>query len=277
MEFENFEVKYEPQEQELLVLRHEGGGGSKHGDFWVASAYFLAYIDMKTDALYKGDGRLVWPITDEEQKTGGCFGRFANETIYRVKARALLDRTVKPGMAESFFNQFYVTEILEKSAHNPILEELLAEYQKPVVIQDDLLGKLTLNKQFSAFEGNISWLGHSVSIMLDVDKDNKGSWTKAKNAMRQMLEEQDKWDNEMRNFAAQELTSLANDWQTDDDANKPEITNQDFAKRIQLLEFSITVGGSFSAYYSDDDMFWGHSVTVYGTLKSGIRSAQMEG
>ena len=35
--------------------------------------------------------------------------------------------------------------------------------------------------------------------------------------------------------------------------------------------------GSFSAYFDDDDMFFGHSVTVYGTLKDGVTKANMEG
>ena len=275
MSFDSFKNKYEIQEKELLVLLHEGGGGSKHGDFWVASAYFLAYIDTQTNTLCKGEGRLVWPVTDEEQKAGGCFGRFKNETIYRVKARALLDKTVKPGMSESFFNQFYVTEILEKNVCNPLLEELLEEYKRPVVIKDDLLGELKLNKQLSFFEGQANWQSRSISISLDVDKDCEKSWENALNAAKQIIAEQDNWDKKMRDFAAKELTSLANDWQEDDD--DAEITMQDFAKRIKLMTLSVAADGSFAAYHNDDEMFWGHSVTVYGSLEHGIKSAQMEG
>jgi len=35
--------------------------------------------------------------------------------------------------------------------------------------------------------------------------------------------------------------------------------------------------GSFSAYFDDDDMFFGHCVTAYGTLTDGVRTAIMEG
>ena len=34
---------------------------------------------------------------------------------------------------------------------------------------------------------------------------------------------------------------------------------------------------SFSAYFDDDDMFFGHCVVVYGTLKDGVTKANMEG
>jgi len=275
MSFESFTNEYELEERELLVLRHEGGGGAKHGDFWVGAAYFLAYIDVKTDAFCKGEGRLVWPVTEEEQKAGGCFGRFAKETIYRVRARMLADRTVKPGMAESFFNQFYVTDIVEKNAHSPVLEALLEEYKRPVVMQDELLGELTLNKQFSCFEGKADWQKRSIRITLEVDKDSEESRTDAAAAMRKMLEAQDEWNRNMCAFAAQELTALANDWQEEDDA--PEITRQAFAERIKLMTLVMEDDGSFMAYHDDDDMFFGHSVTVYGNLESGMKSAVMEG
>ena len=35
--------------------------------------------------------------------------------------------------------------------------------------------------------------------------------------------------------------------------------------------------GSFSAYFDDDDMFFGHCVVVYGTLEGGVSSAVMAG
>jgi hypothetical protein len=35
--------------------------------------------------------------------------------------------------------------------------------------------------------------------------------------------------------------------------------------------------GSFSAYFDDDDMFFGQCVTAYGTLADGVASAEMAG
>ena len=35
--------------------------------------------------------------------------------------------------------------------------------------------------------------------------------------------------------------------------------------------------GSFSAYFDDDGMFFGHCVVVYGTLADGLASAVMAG
>lgn len=44
-----------------------------------------------------------------------------------------------------------------------------------------------------------------------------------------------------------------------------------------LTEFSVSPGGRFTAWYEDDDMFWGHVVTVDGTLKKGPVGADMQG
>ena len=41
----------------------------------------------------------------------------------------------------------------------------------------------------------------------------------------------------------------------------------EFARRILLTEFTVSPGGRFTAWYEDDDMFWGHVITVDGTLK----------
>ena len=35
--------------------------------------------------------------------------------------------------------------------------------------------------------------------------------------------------------------------------------------------------GSFSAYFDDDDMFFGRCVPAYGTLADGVPAAEMAG
>lgn len=144
-------------------------------------------------------------------------------------------------------------------------------------MEDDILGELTLNKKAACFEGVTEWQGKPIDVLLEVNKDNKSSWTKARKAMKTMLSEQTKWDSEMRSFAVGRLTELACEWRDSADEPTPEITEQGFAERIELSAVSMTAGGAFSAYFDDDDMFFGHCVTVRGSLKKGIISADMEG
>lgn len=211
--FKNFEKEYEKQEREILVLMSDsGGGGASYGSFWIGQSYFLAYVDLETNELKSGKGRLAWPLTKEEEKSRSYFSRFKKGVIYRIKARQLADRTVPPNGLPSFYNRFYVTEVLEEGATNSALDKILKEYRTPVVLQDDVLGELVLDKNLSNFEGHVIWKGEKIIIYLDVDQDSKITWTKARNTMKQLVAEQDKWDKAMREFSANKLISLANDW-----------------------------------------------------------------
>ena len=39
----------------------------------------------------------------------------------------------------------------------------------------------------------------------------------------------------------------------------------------------MTSGGSFLVYFDDDDIFFGHTIRVTGSLKKGLVSANIEG
>ncbi len=91
-----------------------------------------------------------------------------------------------------------------------------------------------------------------------------------------MVLEQEKWDADLRNFAAKELTKLACEW-AEFEEEAALITEESFAKRIRLSLIWMNSGTSFSAYFDDDDLFFGHSITVCGSPKKGLLSADIEG
>ena len=182
-----WEDSFEKKERETIVLRHEGGGGSLRNGFWDWAAYFLAYVDCETGELHKEEGRIVYPVTDKENLPY----QFEDETIYKLKVRAKLPEEVPNGVLPAK-KHFLVVEVLEKNAACKELEEILAEYRRPIILQDDILGELTYDKQIKSFEGNIAWLGGKVHISLYVDKDNKSGITKAKKALKTMVSEQEK-------------------------------------------------------------------------------------
>ena len=66
--------------------------------------------------------------------------------------------------------QWYVTEVLEAGVPCPALEEIWAEYTKPILLEDEVLGTLTLDREMSIFEGTCKWMGKEVRISLDVYK-----------------------------------------------------------------------------------------------------------
>ena len=279
--FEAFYEKYAPEEQEVVALIRNciGGGYNNKGDFWEMTAIALGMVFCATGENNIREGRLEWPVTEEERNSEEGWGRFGKEQICRIRIRKLLDEYVPPHTTSEKFNCWAVTEVLEPSVSCPELEAVLEEYNKPVVIEDKVLGTLTLNREFNMFETDFSWNGKAVSLALEVNPESKSSWSRTCTAAKKLVAEQEVWDKAMREFAAKKLTALANDWLAEDEANKDTelITEEVFAQRITLSELTITSGGSFTAYYNDDDMFWGHAVEVSGSLKKGITCTNLAG
>ncbi len=272
-----WERTFEDEAREILVLLAGGGGAGKRNGFWDVSHYFIAYVDCQTGALHTSDGRIVYPVSDEEHDAGGILDRFRREAVYRLKARKKIPHEIPEGMTASSQNEFLIVEVLEEDAPCPALEDVLAEYRRPVVVTDEVLGELTLDKDLDVFEGEVLWRGEQICLSLEVDVANEDTWTAAVAAMKQMMADQDRWDRDMRAFAARELTELACDWRESADEDVPEITEESFAQRIELTSIAMDPDGSFSAYFDDDDMFFGHCVTAYGTLTDGVRTVNMEG
>ena len=274
---DEWERTFEEEARELLVLLAGSSGAAKRNGFWEAAHSYLAYVDCETGNLCADDGRLVYPVSDEDNAAGNVLSRFRDEEIYRVTARKKIPQELPEGMSASAQNRLLVVEVLEENPPCPVLDEVLAEYRRPVVLKDEELGELSLDKDLDTFEGGVSWRGEDIDISLEVDSSSEDTWTAAVRAMKQMMTDQDRWDRDMRAFAARELTELACDWRESADEEVPEITEESFAQRIELTSIAMDPDGSFSAYFDEDDMFLGHCVTAYGTLANGVTAANMEG
>jgi len=272
-----WERTFESEARELLVLVAGSSGAGKRNGFWESAHSYLAYVDCETGTLCADEGRLVYPVSDEEYADGGIVGRFREEEIYRVTARKKIPHELPEGVSASAQNRLLVVEVLEENIPCSALDEVLAEYRKPVVLNDEELGELTLDKDLDMFEGEVPWCGEQICVSLEVDTADEDTWADARRAMKVMLAEQDRWDHDMRASAARELTELACKWRESADEEVPEITEESFAHRIELRSIAMDADGSFSAYFDDDDMFFGHCVTAYGTLTDGVTAANMEG
>ena len=51
-------------------------------------------------------------------------------------------------------NSWAITEVLEHTVAYPKLEAVLMKYKKPVIIEDKVLGTLTLNRDFYILNSN---------------------------------------------------------------------------------------------------------------------------
>ena len=281
--FEEFYEMYEPEEQEVIALICKCSGAGYHksdsGDFWNMTAITLGMVFCSTGRVSIQKGRLKWPVTEEERNSEKGWGRFQQGQICRLKVRRLLDGLVPEHTTPEQFNSWAAIDVLEPSVSCPQLEAAWEEYQKPVNMEDEVLGTLKLNRDYEMLDGEILWNGEEVSLSLEIDLDEEETWDTARRLARKFMADHESWDKSMREFAAKELTELANEWQADDDEKKnaDPITEELFAQRIALSELSLTYEGNFTAYFDDDDMFWGHTVEVCGSLEMGIERANIAG
>ena len=169
------------------------------------------------------------------------WGRFQNEQICRLKIRRMKEEWAKDLVVQPWC----ISQVVKAHEDCPELQAVLDEYHKPVVIQDQVLGELTLDKDYDTFEGEIQWCGKDVSLSLEVNAESKPSWTRARSAAKKLLADCDTWDKAMRELAAKNLTELANNWLSQDEENprNPEtdpITEDELARRISLTSLSVT-------------------------------------
>lgn len=278
--FEEFYQKYAQEEQEVIVLiRKCIGAGHHEGGFLDMIATTLGMVFCDTDEIRIHEGRLRWPVSEEESHGEKGWGRFREGQICRLKVRRLLDGYVPEHTTAEQFNSWAVTQVVETSVSCPWLEHVWNEYMKPVCIEDEVLGTLQLNRDSDCLEGEVSWRGEEVCLTLEVDPDDEETWDLVRDIARKFMADCENRDKAMREFAAGELTALANEWQAEDDDLKDAdpVTEEVFARRIALSELSIGCEGDFTAYYNDDDMFWGHVVEVCGTLDQGAERANIAG
>ncbi len=273
--FEKFYEQYEEKEQEVIALVQEVLGATPLDDFQEVCAFSLGMVFCATGEVDIREGRLHWLTNRGEEFSENGFKRFEKMEICRLKLCKMRDECVPKHTTPEKFNAWLIVEVLEKSVSCPELQAVIDEYNKPVTVEDDVLGRLTLDKEYGMLETKILWNGKKIPLTLEVNKDNPSTWTRARNAAKKFLAEQQMWDKSMPMFVAQQLLQDALEWQESDE--KP-LTVMKFAKRITLTHLVITSGGSFTAYFDDDDIFYGHTIEVCGSVsKRSFKSADIAG
>lgn len=246
-------------------------------NYWTATEHILARKSVTTGEIHVGDGRLNWLITEENNKIHGCAWPFNMQSggIYRLRVRDLIDRTALEGKLTEFYNRFYVLDVLENHVQCEELLNIQKEYREPVVVEEQQLGTFVLNKDYSYFSGEVKWNDKNISVSMEVDKNDRCTWEQVFENLRFLFNNMQQKDQEFRQYAAEQLTELANDWLQDEEDE--EITEDMFVSRINLVELAMDYNGDYSLYYNDDDMFWGHIIDIVGSIETGPTSASIAG
>ena len=265
---QKFSDKFLPEEKEIIALiETPTNGASYYNGAWVPSNDPLAYIDVETGELFYKNTRIEWLV----EKDWKHF--FQAQKAFRLKVRP-----IKPENASKVFQHtFMLVEIVEENVTEPRFEAILEEYNTEVTYEDDDFS-LELNKIYGSFEGGMYYQEEKDGLSLNVHTDDIEKLKELLNLFRQTaLANFKAWIEHLKTFAAEKLTTLANKWQKEEDANAPEITPKHFAERMSITELVLFADERFCIYFDDDDIFWGHAITVYGNLNGELKEATIEG
>ena len=233
----------------------------KRGSFWQASIGLTAWMVEDSPDIHLGETGLV--TLGDEKLLDFLRQRVRPDNIIKFRGRVSED------------GKRLLLLDLPEPAFDPDLKAILEEQKKPVTFWEEGLGTFTLNRQVDWFETELDWLGAEISLVFDQDENRADCVMNAK----ALLADAAGWDRRVREYAADELLELANDWSQDmdEDGGAVEVTREQFVERMELESIEIRADGSFEFWFADGDMFYGHSIHVSGDMEHGPDDASMEG
>ena len=262
-QFKAFAAKFLPEELTILAVTGANGfgGGKTRGEaLWTVSIGLTAWMEEDSPDIHRGE--FVLSTVGDEQ------------LLEVLRRRTLPDFIIKFRGRVSEDGKRLLLLDLPEPGFDPDLEAILEEQKKPVTFWEEGLGTFTLNRQVDWFETEIQWLGAEISLVFDAEEDRAEVLRKAK----ALLADAVSWDKRVREYAADELLELANDWAEQMEDEEPqEIAREQFMERMELESIEIRADGSFEFWFADGDLFYGHSIHVSGDMENGPDDAGMEG
>lgn len=261
-EFKQLSAQYLPEERTILAVTGANGftgGRAGKEKLWTASIGLTAWLEEGEPELHRGE--FVLSTIADDRLLEHLRHRTRPDSVIRFQGRVSED------------GKRLLLLDLPEPAFDPELKAVLAEQKKTVTFEAEGM-KFTLNRQVDWFETEVNWLNATISLVFDAGEDHEACAARAK----QLLEAAADWDRRVREYAAKELTGLANDWAEElEDGGSQEISPKQFAERLELESIEVRASGGFQFWFGDGDLFYGHSVWVSGDLEGGPDDAAMEG
>ena len=246
------------------VIGARGASGGKGGKetMWNLNVELIAWR-VADGPLQDSELKISKRVTDEELKRLQKLLR--SETLVAISAKLCEHSPFGDARAQ-------LGEVLAPP-DDAALSAKLAAYIQPVEMHDPLLGKLVLNKAVNWFDGKATWLGQEVRFSVEPDDDN--SPAPALQAAKSLWEAAGEWDEKARRYAAEEmLENKIENWLEEGEA---ELTIEQFMANMRLNSITFGPGGNVDFWFDDGDMFWGHAITVSGSLAEGFTDASIAG
>lgn len=172
---------------------------------------------------------------------------------------------------------FRLLDILAADTADRELETIRSAYQQAITWQEAPFAPFVLNKKFNTYNGEGEWLGHTIRLALDSDDEQERPTTAAIATLHRLYAAPQDWHDRLTAHAARELITTAREWQEDAENGNPDLSEAEFARRIRLEEITISEEGGFTAWFDDDNIFWGHVIMVSINADGEYEDAEIAG
>jgi len=226
-------------------------------NFKPPSADRLADVDSADCEYQKNVVEIEGVVSPSSQ---GGWGRTDDYKVHCFSFPAWRHRAVFAGKSQSAVDPSQLQEIAEELA-------------KPVVINTQRFGDLTLDRSIQWFEGEADWNGKTIRINFDTDGNQDIS--ACLEVAEKLWDDQKLWKQKVADHAVKELLSLKNETWLDE--GEALLTADEFKSRMKLQSITIRAGGGIDFWFDDGDLFWGHLIHVSGSLKEGLDQAGIAG
>ena len=263
------------------VLAGDGGSArmSKNRKYYIITHSAVAIYDINADKYAKKKiDVMTWPISNEEyeeqEESDGYFNRFKDSVIYKVAGR----------LQYSTYGELellYVKEVLEENVSGTKLDKKREKYLAPIVLEDDVLGKLVLDKSGGLFEGKHNFAENSITIYIEVEWSSKATWKKPLAVARDFAEHIALKDKEAREYIAEDKELFDNALEClegyEDECEIHFSTPEEFANALsgKMKYIFVNQNGSYTIGYHDGYVFGGHEIAVDVNVKGEIECTEV--
>lgn len=229
-----------------------GGGSDGQSEVWTLTFSFASWRADSGD-IRESELSIRQRLSHEELKA--VMNMIEPYEVLRVRVRLVVDSVFETPQAE-------LIEVIGAD-NDAQLQQIAAKLQIPIIVQDERFGPLTLDRRLDRFDGQVAWNGKKVG--LTIEAVGEGLCLDSLSVAKELFSNEESWGQRIDDYAVKMLHGQT--WLEEEDEIK--LTREEFLSRMKLTDIGVSSDGSFDFWHEDGDLFWGHSIVIYGDLENG--------
>lgn len=231
----------------ILTGHRVGGAAKSQGDEYFSSTIkCIACINENNEPVQK-DIRLTYYLNNKKPLK---FLDVDKLSVYSVVCKKIKDK--------DFYYLLKIKRIKDKR-----FDEIIQEQLKPIIKVIEGIS-FTFNRIFSTYEGHMILENKKLSVGLEPDR-NSNDATHSISTLKKIKSNFKNFYQTVLKNCSKDIVKWANDWKSEDDNHK--ITAAEIEKRIDKNNIVMEINGSsFTIYFEDDNLFFGHTIVYYGNI-----------